>query len=96
MAIEVTPSMVARLLIHIRERMMQEMDDIQATLPEDVERHTERVYIGAKPRNLIQMMAERTKAENWEERPTGTPVCLDGLKELADEIGNYLDALPKD
>ncbi|MBV9867496.1 MAG: hypothetical protein JO316_19255 [Abitibacteriaceae bacterium] len=96
MALEVTPPMVSRLLMHIREKMLQEIDSIKNALPENVERHTERVYVGKKPGNLIQMVAERTKAENWETRQTGDPVCLDGLKDLVDEIGSYIDALPRE
>ena len=96
MAMEVTAPMVTRLLMHIREQLMQEIEHIKEDLPENVQRHTERVYIGTTPRNLLQMMAERTKHENWEDRPTGDPVCLDGLKDLVDEINGYLDALPHD
>ena len=94
MAIEVTAPMVSRLLIHIREQLMQEIAALKTALPEDIERHTERVYVGKQPTNLIQMLAERTKAENWQDRPTGDPVCLDGLKTLVDEISGYIDSLP--
>jgi hypothetical protein len=96
MAIEVTAPMVSRLLIHIRETLMQEIDQLKSVLPEDMERHTQKVYVGKTPANLIQMVAERTKKENWQELPTGDPVVLDGLKALVDEINGYLDTLPHD
>ena len=94
MAMEVTPPMVSRLLIHIRERLLQEVEHLEGALPEDIERHQQKVYIGRTPTNLLQMVAERTKPENWQQQPTGDPVVLDGLKELIDEISGYLDSLP--
>jgi hypothetical protein len=81
MAMEVTPPMVARLLMHVRERLMQEIDHLKDTLPEDMERHTQKVFVGRTPTNLLQMVAERTKSENWQEKPTGDPLvrALAGL-----------------
>jgi hypothetical protein len=78
-------------------RLEREIELLKASLPAEMPRHeTTREYVG--PRGLLggpRTKEDQENPENWREE-TGESVCLDGLRDLLEEMLEAEDSLAEE